>query len=72
MNPMSITIGAVAGAPFKPAPTIDRPIDKKIVVKRSFVGMFIPSLSRSLDIAFDTIDVNYYSFLALSRGHLNL
>lgn len=69
---MSITMGAVAGAPLNPAPTMDRPIEKKIIVKSILVGTFMPSRVRSFEIALDTIDVKLNTFLALSREHLIL
>ena len=67
---MVITIGPVAGAPRRPAPTIENPIRKNNEVNRSLLKMLIPSLLRSFGFALDTSDIIENTFLALSRAHL--
>lgn len=49
--PISITTGAVEGAPFNPAPTIDKPIRKNKDVNDIFENRVIPSRLSGLDFA---------------------
>ena len=64
-KPIVITITAVAGWPFIPAPTMDKPIAQNRLRNMSLTIKFIPSRFKGLDFDLDTSGHTSLDVLAL-------